>query len=176
MSAKKYSKLVIVLTVLLVVLSAVVAFAEGEDFVGKPVPSIKLKDLDGNEKDISEYKGKTVLINFWGLRCGSCIEEMPHLNGLHDKYKDKGLVILGINADGIDGDFIKGPKGVVNLPVSLKYTLIQDAEMKHIDTFKMEAAPLNILIDTEGVVQFYHSGYEPGDETKLDEKIGSVIK
>ena len=146
-----------------------------KEFIDKPVPAISLKDIDGNVTDIASYKGKAVLINFWGLRCGSCIDEMPHLNKLYDDYKDKGLVILGVNADGIDGEFLKGPRGMTNLPLELKYTIIEDIEMTLIDTFKMEAAPLNILIDKEGIVKFYHMGYEPGDEKKLEAAVKASL-
>ncbi len=151
-------------------------FGKAEDFVGKAVPAFKAKDLDGNEINIASFKGKNVvLINFWGLRCGSCIDEMPHLNDMYDDLKDKGLVILGINADGIDGEFLKGPRGMVKLPMQLKYTILQDPGMKLIDLFKMEAAPLNILIDKNGIVQYYHMGYEEGDEKKLKAKVESVL-
>jgi thiol-disulfide isomerase/thioredoxin len=166
---------VIIVSCLLCINSSFVS-AGGEEFIGKASPEFAAKDLDGNDLDLKSLKGKTVLVNFWGLRCGACIEEMPHLNNLHDKYKDDGLVILGINADGIDGEFLKGPRGMANLPVELKYTAIQDPEMKLIDTFKMEAAPLNIIIDKEGIVRYYHMGYEPGDEKELEEKVAEAIK
>jgi peroxiredoxin len=161
----------------MVCLNIAVVFGEGEAFVGKATPSFVAKDLDGNELDINSYKGKnTVLINFWGLRCGACIEEMPHLNKLYDDYKDDGLLIFGINADGIDADFLKSPRGMAKLPLELKYTIIEDPDMKLIDLYQMEAAPLNILIDKEGIVQYYHMGYEPGEEKELFDKVKSVIK
>lgn len=166
---------VIVVLSMLSVGSALV-FAEGEEFIGKASPEFTAKDLEGNDVVLSSFKGdKVVLVNFWGLRCGACIEEMPHLNDLHDKYGEKGLVVLGINADGIGADFLTSPRGMVNLPHELKYTVIQDPDMKLIDLYKMEAAPLNIIIDREGVVQFYHMGYEPGDETKLEDKVKEVL-
>lgn len=177
MSRIRFSLVLVTFILCLVTFSTQVVFAEGEDFIGKPAPSFKVKDIDGNELDINSYKGKnTVLINFWGLRCGSCIEEMPHLNELYDKHKGNGLLILGVNADGIDADFLKSPRGMVNLPLELKYTIIQDPDMKLIDIFKMEAAPLNILIDKKGIVRYYHMGYEPGEEKDLFEKVESVIK
>jgi thiol-disulfide isomerase/thioredoxin len=173
------SKLLLVLTIFtfcLVSFNADVSFAEGDGFVGKAVPAFVATDIDGNEIDIKSFKGKPVLVNFWGLRCGACIEEMPHLNALYDKYSEKGLTILGINADGIGADFLKGPRGMAVLPHEMKYTIIQDADMKLIDVFKMEAAPLNILVDKEGIVRFYHMGFEPGDEKVLEEKVAEVIK
>ena len=177
MSRIKFSLVLVTFIFCLVSLNTQVVFAEGEAFVGKPTPSFVAKDLDGNELNINSYKGKnTVLINFWGLRCGACIDEMPYLNELYDKHKDNGLLILGVNADGIDADFLKSPRGMTNLPLKLKYTIIQDPDMKLIDTSQMEAAPLNILIDKEGIVRYYHMGYEPGEEKELFEKVESVIK
>ena len=169
--------LVVVACLLCVGIPSVFAEDIGAEFVGKATPAFTIKDLDGNEIDINSYKDKnSVLINFWGLRCGSCIEEMPHLNAIHDKYKDKGLVIIGVNADGVNGEFLNGPRGIKNLPEKLKYLLVQDPDMKLVDIFKMEAAPLNIMINKKGIVTFYHMGYEEGDEKALEDAVKVAIE
>ncbi len=168
--------IIVVMFVLLCFLNTSV-FAEGDAFLNKAIPSFVGKYLDGTDVDINSFKGnKVVLINFWGIRCGSCIDEMPHLNVLYEKYKDQGFVILGINADGVDSDFLTGPKGMRNLPLTIKYPVIIDPDMKLVDLLKMEAAPLNVLIDKNGIVRFYHVGYEQGDEKKLEERIKAVLK
>ncbi|MFC1855265.1 TlpA family protein disulfide reductase [Thermodesulfobacteriota bacterium] len=174
----RFKSLLVVLVICALSLSATfaVASSEGADFIGKKVPSFVAKDLDGKDVDIKSFEGKPVLVNFWGLRCGACIEEMPHLNNLFDKYTKDGLVILGINTDGIDSEFLKSPRGMANLPAELKYTVIEDPEGKLIDLFKMDAAPLNIIVDKKGNVTFYHVGYEAGDEKILEEKVKEALK
>ena len=58
-----------------------------------------LKDVDGNQVSLSAYKGKVVLLNFWATWCGPCKAEIPGFVRLQEKYRDKGLVIVGYSVD-----------------------------------------------------------------------------
>ncbi|APU11150.1 hypothetical protein A5M85_12930 [Cellulophaga lytica] len=65
---------------------------------GSPVPSIQTTaTLSGKEFNINSLKGKYVLIDFWGIWCGPCVAEMPHVKEFQEKHKDN-LVVLGINS------------------------------------------------------------------------------
>jgi len=65
----------------------------------EPAPELTLKDLNGNDVSLSDYKGKLVLVNFWATWCEPCRVEIPWLIDLQHKYADKGFVILGIALD-----------------------------------------------------------------------------
>jgi thiol-disulfide isomerase/thioredoxin len=56
---------------------------------------------NGQQKDLSQYKGKIVVLNFWATWCEPCREEMPELSLLHDAYKNKNVVVLGIAIDDV---------------------------------------------------------------------------
>jgi len=58
-----------------------------------------LKDIGGRDVKLSSFKGKVILLNFWATWCGPCKVEIPWFNEFHQKYKDRGLVVLGISAD-----------------------------------------------------------------------------
>jgi thiol-disulfide isomerase/thioredoxin len=58
-----------------------------------------MKDVDGNQVSLSAYKGKVVLLNFWATWCGPCKAEIPGFVRLQEKYRDKGLVIVGYSVD-----------------------------------------------------------------------------
>ena len=58
-----------------------------------------IKDVDGNNVSLSIYKGKVVLLNFWATWCGPCKAEIPGFVRLQEKYRDKGLVIVGYSVD-----------------------------------------------------------------------------
>ncbi len=119
--------------------------------------------MDGSSTTLADYEGKSVLVvNFWGLRCQNCIEEMPFLERLYNKYGSKGLVILGVNTDGVDEKLL--PKFMPQLPVKVSYPIVVDPDFSLADAYQMMAAPLTILIAKDGTVRYRHEGYEPSIE------------
>ena len=69
------------------------------DATGKAKLDFVLKDKFNAPVHMAEYKGKVVLLNFWATWCGPCKQEIPEFVELYDRYKDKGLVIVGISID-----------------------------------------------------------------------------
>jgi peroxiredoxin len=58
-----------------------------------------VKDIDGKDVRLSQYKGKVVLFNFWATWCKPCRVEIPTLSALYRDYKDQGFVVLGVSVD-----------------------------------------------------------------------------
>ena len=67
--------------------------------VGRPVPDISGKDLDGVQFSLSEYRGKVVYLIFTGEWCGPCRSEYPYQRLMLELYKDKPFALLGVNSD-----------------------------------------------------------------------------
>jgi thiol-disulfide isomerase/thioredoxin len=67
--------------------------AAPKDWVGKPLPDLAVEYLD----KAPDLKGKPAVVEFWATWCPPCRASIPHLNELNKKYKDKGLVIIGIS-------------------------------------------------------------------------------
>jgi peroxiredoxin len=65
--------------------------------VGDKAPDFKLVGLDGNMHSLADYRGKMVLINFWGTYCAPCKDEMPDIQKQYLKWQGKNTVVLGIN-------------------------------------------------------------------------------
>jgi thiol-disulfide isomerase/thioredoxin len=86
-----------------VMLNAKVADSGG----GGPVPDVTLKELGGKEINLSQYKGKVVLLNFWATWCEPCRGEIPELIQLQRKYSARGFTVLGVDVDQ------EGPSAVV---------------------------------------------------------------
>ena len=67
--------------------------------VGKKAMDFNVKDLDGNDLSLEQYRGKVVLLDFWAVWCGPCIAEMPNVKQIYEKYKDDNFQIIGISLD-----------------------------------------------------------------------------
>ena len=67
--------------------------------VGKPAPEIDGVDLDGKPMKLSDYRGKVVVLVFWGSWCGPCMEEVPHERELVERLEDKPFALLGVDCE-----------------------------------------------------------------------------
>jgi thiol-disulfide isomerase/thioredoxin len=66
---------------------------------GHPAPDFTFTDLDGKTQKLSDYRGKVVLLNFWGVWCSPCVAAVPKLVEAYEKYGGRGFEIIGIDAD-----------------------------------------------------------------------------
>jgi peroxiredoxin len=65
--------------------------------VGMQAEDFRLTDLAGKEQSLSQYRGKIVLLNFWATWCKPCTTEMPAMQSMYDKLRDKGFVVIAVN-------------------------------------------------------------------------------
>ena len=65
-------------------------------------PNFVVTDLEGKKIELKDLKGKGVFLNFWGTWCKPCEKEMPYMNELYPKYKEKGVEIIALDADETD--------------------------------------------------------------------------
>jgi peroxiredoxin len=137
-------------------------------------PDVTFRLMDGTQTKLSDYAGNSVVvINFWGLRCQNCIEEMPFLERLHNKYGSKGLLIIGVNTDGVDEALL--PRFMPQLPVKISYPVAVDPEFIMADSFQMMAAPLSVIVAKDGTVRYRHEGYQHEVEAEFVQIVESLL-
>ena len=71
--------------------------ATTEPWRGGATPPLVLKDLDGREVRLDAYRGRIVIVNFWATWCAPCVEEMPSLMRLRERFAAQGLEVIGVN-------------------------------------------------------------------------------
>jgi cytochrome c biogenesis protein CcmG/thiol:disulfide interchange protein DsbE len=74
--------------------------------INKPAPDFTVKDSE-RAVTLSQYRGKTVVLNFWATWCPPCVEEMPSLVQLQKKLQDKNVVVLAVSVDDDESDYHK---------------------------------------------------------------------
>ena len=141
---------------------------------GDKAPDFTAKDLAGKEVKLSAYAGKNVvLLNFWGMRCGACLEEMPFLEVIAKKYADKGLVVLGVDTDGVDSQTVRDTLKEVN--VNVTYRLVVDPDFSITDAYTNFLVPLTIVIDKKGIITYIHTGFEKGTEKRYEDEAKKAL-
>lgn len=69
-----------------------------QSLLGKPV-TMKFKAVDGREVDLSQMRGKVVLVDFWETDCEPCVAELPRIKAASEKYHHEGFEVIGITDD-----------------------------------------------------------------------------
>jgi len=140
--------------------------------VGQMAPDFGLEVVHqgapGSKIRLTELQGKPVLIDFWATWCGPCQVEAPILSRVAERYKDRGLVVLGVNT----GDK-PGLASVFAAKKQLSYPILFDADHGAADLYDVEALPTMVLIGRDGKVRAVRSGLV--DEGSLDAMIGAEL-
>ncbi len=118
--------------------------------------------------------GKVVLIDFWTYTCINCIRTLPYLRSWHEKYADKGLVIIGVHAP--EFEFEKDPENVAKAlaDFTLQYPVVQDNDFRTWRAYNNRYWPAKYLVDKNGRIRFFHFGEGEYDET--EKKIQELLK
>lgn len=112
-------------------------------------PQITLQLLDGSKRDLSDYKGKPVLITFWATSCPGCIKEMPHLVELYHELHNQGLEIIGISMPYDRPDYVMEMVKRKNLP----YPIALDLKGEAVAAFgNVSLTPTSFLLDDQGKI------------------------
>ncbi len=142
----------------------------------KPAPPWTLPDLDGKQIRSSEFKGKVVVLDFWGSWCGPCRQELPIFQAMYERYKGRGVVFIGMNwerpAQGQD------PKRIVRDYIERnKFTFPVILDHDHVATtaYGIEGFPTVFLIDKSGTIRYKNVGVAEGIETILQDQIESLM-
>ncbi len=123
---------------------------------------------------IKELRGKVVLVDFWTYTCINCIRTLPYLKSWHEKYADKGFVIIGVHTP--EFEFEKDYRNVAKAvkDFGLKYPIMQDNNYATWNAYQNHYWPAKYLIDKNGKIRYTHFG--EGDYDKTENAIQELLK
>ena len=156
------------------------AAAEEEEF--DPAPEIGGIDswINSEPLTIAGQRGKVVLIDFWTYSCVNCIRTLPYLKDWHDKYADRGLVIIGVHTPEFAFERDRDNVLAAVAEYGIEYPVAQDNNDVTWDAFSNIYWPAKYLIDGEGLMRYRHFGEGAYAETEqlirdLLDELGSDV-
>ncbi|MFC1653854.1 cytochrome c biogenesis protein DipZ [Patescibacteria group bacterium] len=136
--------------------------------------------INSNPLVLEELRGSVVLVDFWTYSCINCIRTLPYLTSWHEKYKDEGLIIVGVHSP--EFEFEKDTQNVIEAlkDFNIEYPVVQDNDFNIWKSYNNRYWPAKYLIDKNGTVRYTHFGEGKYNETEnmiqeLLEESGSDI-
>jgi thiol-disulfide isomerase/thioredoxin len=123
--------------------------------------------------NLSDLRGKVVLVDFWTYGCINCVNTLPHVTELYAKYRDRGLVVVGVHTPEFPFEH-----SAANVQAALKrhgitYPVAQDNESRTWDAYQNRYWPAQYIIDQSGRIVFHHDG--EGQYEQIDRTIARLL-
>ena len=135
---------------------------------GHPAPDFALKNLEGETVQLSDFKGKPVIVNFWATWCGPCRAEFPEFQRVAEE-KGENLVIIGVNNTANDTpDYV--PDFVQEFGITFPIVLDETGEV--VKTYRVLGLPTTVFIDSKGIVKEVFTG--PINKTYIEGKFAEM--
>lgn len=131
---------------------------------GKVFPALSVERLDGGTLDIGDLKDKIIVLNWWHTGCGPCIEEMPGLNQLVEKYKDNPEIVFVAIANNDKEELTKFFQ-------DRKFDYIQTIGNATASELFQDAYPVNVVVSPRGVVSYHTVGGHDKKHLELEREI-----
>lgn len=137
--------------------------------VGELAPDFALKTIDGEALSLSSFRGRVVVIDFFATWCKPCVQEVPELAKIRQRYSQEQIVVVSLDVDpSEDPDLLRGFREAhgISWPICAYASSVAD-------DYEVKAIPTIVIVDREGRVAYVHVGYATADE--LSQAIDAVI-
>jgi thiol-disulfide isomerase/thioredoxin len=144
---------------------------------GTAAPEWKIAEwTDGEDRKLSDYRGKVVVVDFWGIWCGPCIQAIPAMKELHSVYKDRDVEFLGIHTAGTDMALVKRLLKQQDWDITVGLDTGDDIVTgETVRTYAIQGYPSVIIVDRNGTIAF-NSGDVPKDREAFMRDMETLAK
>ena len=149
---------------------------EKSDTDGQFLPEdIVLESYDNSKKlELKKFKGKVLLINFWASWCEACMVEMPSIQKLQNKFKDKDFEVIGIN---VDDNPLKVVPSIIK-KLNLTFTILKEPKenQRLSEFFGVSAIPYSVVVDRNFKIVWAESGERDWSANDVVQDIEKILK
>ncbi|MCR5589659.1 MAG: TlpA family protein disulfide reductase [Bacteroidales bacterium] len=139
---------------------------------GSPAPDWSLASLTGDTVRLADLRGKVVLLDFFYKSCGPCCAAMPFLQSIHEKYRDQGVVLLGVDPyDDPEKDKMADFTAKRNITYTVLFSNLELPQTYHVSTY-----PTLFFIDRDGKIAKVHRGYHQTMEASIEEQLQKMLE
>jgi thiol-disulfide isomerase/thioredoxin len=137
-------------------------------------PDFKLRDMDGNDRSLGEFRGKVVLLNLWATWCPPCRKEMPSMERLYQKLKGEGapFEVLAVN-QWESPDHVFSYLG--QLEVLPSFPILFDSESRVADALGVKGLPTSFLLGKDGRVVYRAVGGRELDHPSIEQVVRALL-
>lgn len=134
-------------------------------------PTLKLTDTSGKEVDLANYKGKTVIVNFWASWCPPCVAELPSLNQLSKNAQDENLVVLTVNVQQDADEVLKFMQ-----KERLQLSSLQDLESRTSKNWGVNSLPTTFIVGSDQKIRYVSEGQVNFDSSEMHQILDDLKK
>jgi len=148
---------------------AIVPHADALD-AGARAAEIGLNDLSGKRVDLASLKGKVVIVDFMASWCAPCKQELPVLERLYKKNRDRGLVVVAVSVD----QELENLQGLLK-QLKTSFPVVHDKAHGVAGRYEPSRMPSSYIVDRKGIVRHVHGGFRAEDAGKIEAEVNALL-
>lgn len=138
--------------------------------IGARAPDLGADALDGTRITLASLRGKVVVVDFMASWCEPCADSMPAYQRLYTRYRERGLVVVGVSQD----ERVENAQRFAQR-FSVSFPVVFDRGHRIANRYSPPRMPTAFVIDRSGVIRHIHQGYRSSDAAQLESEITALL-